>query len=268
MTTIAEHQIQSKGSFWGATALISSTCIGGGMLVMPVQTAETGFFLSFLAIAICWMFMTFTGLLLVEATGWIRNETHFASLTRILIGNKTKILALIVYLFMNFASLVAYTAGGSGLLNIWSKAAFGIDLGYTLGCTLFSLIFGSIVYLGTHIVSRLNFIMMAALVFSYFGLVGFGFGNIHASNLAFRPAWREAVGIVSMILATFSYQMVVPSVCSYMQYDKSALKKAIITGTTIPFVVYSLWLLVIHGCIPLDGENGLREMTLMVFRLI
>jgi len=259
MTVNTESRVETKGSFWSATFLISGTCIGGGMLGMPVQTAEAGFLLSFLTITACWIFMTFTGLLLVEATTWVRNETHFASLSRILVGNKIKGLALFVYLFMNYASLIAYTAGGAALVNLWTKAAFGIHLNYATGCIIFTVLFGLIVYFGAHLASRLNFILMIALVVSYLGLIGFGIGNIHIEYLNIHPDWRHTFGIVSMILATFSYQMVVPSVCSYLKYDKAALKRAIIIGTSLPFAVYTLWLLVVHGCVPLEGANGLRE---------
>src|SRR5262245_26667770 len=111
-----EEKREAKGSLWAATCLVSGTCIGGGMLAMPVQTAEIGFGFSLFGLFSCWMFMTFTGLCLVEATLWVKNETHFTSLTRILAGNWLKIVAAIVYLFMNYASLVAYTAGGAALI--------------------------------------------------------------------------------------------------------------------------------------------------------
>lgn len=259
MTAITQTQDAVTGSFWGATLLISGTCIGGGMLAMPLQTAEAGFFLSVLTIATCWAFMTFTGLLLVEATMWVKNETHFSSLARILVGEKTRLLALVVYLFMNYASLVAYTAGGSNLINLWVKSTLGLELSYEIGCTIFTLLFGLIVFFGTHLVSRLNLVLMVSLVLSYVCLVGFGINKVEVENLIFRPDLRGAFGIVSMILATFSYQMVVPSVCNYLSYDVRMMKRAIITGTTLPFVVYSIWLLIIHGCVPLTGENGLRE---------
>lgn len=249
----------TKGSILGAVLLISGTCIGGGMLAMPVHLAEAGFAISAMGLIISWFFMTYTGLLLVEATLWIRNGAHFASLSRILIGNWAKIVALTVYLFMNYASLIAYTAGGVGLLNIWVKSLLGFTLEYNTGCAIFTIIFGLVVYLGAQFVGKFNALLMAALVLAYVGLVASGLGLIKTEHLAFRPSWHHSFGIFSMILATFSYQMVVPSVCSYLNYDERGLKKAIIFGTAIPFITYLVWLTVIHGAIPLDGENGLRD---------
>lgn len=255
---VATSVVESKGSFWTATSLISGTCIGGGMLAMPVQTAETGFFLSALALFVSWAFMTYTGLLLVEATMWVKNETHFASLSRIILGNKVRIIALSVYLFMNYASLVAYIAGGSALINTW-LSQLGFVVGYELSCVFFTAIFGLLILFGTQLVGRINFIFVLGLCLCYLGLVAVGIGNIRGDLLSLRTAWQSCFGTFSMILATFSYQMIVPSVCSYLKYDKSQLRRAIITGTTIPLVVYVLWIFVIHGAVPLEGENGLRE---------
>lgn len=265
MTSIMQDQnlvgapSTTQESFWTGTMLISGTCIGGGMLAMPVQTAETGFLISLLCLFVCWAFMTYTGLLLVEATLWVKNETHFSSLSRILIGNWVKVIALVIYLFMNYASLVAYTAGGGTLINMWSESMLNLTLGYEASCVIFTVLFGSIILFGSHFVGRLNFWMMIGLVVSFCGLLGFGLANIQGENLAFRHSWKESLGTFSMILATFSYQMVVPAVCACMNYDVPKLKKAVITGTTIPFLTYALWILVIHGAVALDGEGGLRE---------
>lgn len=248
-----------KSTFWAVTLLVSGSCIGGGMLALPVQTANAGFMMSFFGIIVSWLFMTYTGLLLVEATLWVKNETHFGSLSRIIIGNKTKILALIVYIFMNYASLVAYTAGGANLIGHQISIHFGIDLSYELCCVLFTFIFGSMLWLGAHLIGNINSLFMVGLILTYFGLIGLGINHINPSYLGFLPPLSEGLGIFSMILATFSYQMVVPSLCLQLDYDAKLLKKAVIFGTTIPFVAYSVWVCLIHGVVPLEGTNGLLE---------
>jgi tyrosine-specific transport protein len=255
MTTVSISKAEgvSKGTFWEAAFLISGTCIGGGMLVMPVQAAEAGFVLSAFALLICYLFMTFTGLLLVEATLWVRNETHFSSLSRILVGNGTKLLALLVYLFMNYASLVAYTAGGAQLIQEWLPI-----FNYPFACLLFSGAFSLIVYVGAKFVGRMNGLLFIIMAMGYCALVGCGIGSIQGDFLAFRPAYRASIGILSMILATFSYQMVVPSICSYLRYDVKQLKRAVILGTTFPCVIYLVWLMIVHGIVPLEGLKQAR----------
>lgn len=259
MSIVIENVSIQRSSFWAVTGLVSGTCIGGGMLVLPVQTAESGFFLTFLGLIIAWSFMTFTGLLLVEATLWVKNEAHFSSLARILIGKKTRLLSLLVYLLMNYASLVAYTAGGSALIGHWITNLTGITLPYEVCCVLFTTMFGSLLYAGAYAIGKFNLIFMIGLCLTYLILVSFGIGKLNPTYLSFFPGWHKEMGIFSMILATFSYQMVVPSLCSQLNYDAKSLKKAIIFGTTIPFAIYSLWVCIIHGIVPLEGPNGLKE---------
>ena len=185
---------ESKSSFWVVTLLVSGTCIGGGMLALPVQTAASGFLYSVLGIIICWAFMTYTGLLLVEATLWVKNEAHFSSLSRILVGNGTRILALLVYLFMNYVSLVAYTAGGAALIRHQVETHLGIALHYETCCILFTLLFGSMIYLGAHLVGKLNFVFMIGMAVTYFGLTSLAIGHVDMSRLAFTPTWTQGWG--------------------------------------------------------------------------
>ncbi|MGL5262987.1 MAG: aromatic amino acid transport family protein, partial [Candidatus Rhabdochlamydia sp.] len=74
-TTTSSYSV-SKGRILSAAFLISGTCIGGGMLALPVETSQMGFFPSLLAMAFTWIFMTVTGLLLVEANLWMQEGAH------------------------------------------------------------------------------------------------------------------------------------------------------------------------------------------------
>ena len=119
MTHITIQELSTRKSTLSAALLVAGACIGGGMLAMPIQTAEAGFFPSLFMMGLCWIFMTFTGLLLVEATLWMKDRAHFSTMTTTFLGKWGNAICLIVYLFMNYASLVAYTAGGAALLDQW-----------------------------------------------------------------------------------------------------------------------------------------------------
>jgi tyrosine-specific transport protein len=258
--SLSIEQTQTSARSWlSASLLVAGACIGGGMLAMPIQTAEAGFFPSFLAMSLCWIFMTFTGLLLVEATLWIKDKAHFSTLAMTFLGRWGKTLCLIVYLFMNYASLIAYTAGGAALLDQWAIDLLGFSLGYAGSCIAFTAIFGAVVYAGSMFIGKINALLVGAMIFAYFNLVGSGLSAIHTEYLSPRSPWWQGIAAVPIILAAFSYQMIVPSICSYLEYNVKALKKSIVVGTMIPFAVYGIWLLLIHGLIPYEGEGGLQE---------
>lgn len=259
MTAIVQESKPVEVSSWKGSLLVSGTCIGGGMLAMPVQTADAGFLMSFLVLFSSWIFMTFTGLLLVEATLWLKERSHFSTIAQVFLGRAGKILTLVIYLFMNSASLVAYTSGGALLLEGWMQNLLGASLGYKMSCILFTLLFGGFVYLGIYVIGRVNswFTMLMGGIYCY--LVILGLFTLQPDYLTFRPAWIPAISSFPLILAAFSYQMIVPSLCSYLNYDTRRLKKAILVGSSIPFAVYFLWLLVVHGVIPFEGAGGLHE---------
>lgn len=258
MSTITA-EITSQKSSLSAALLVAGACIGGGMLAMPIQTAEAGFWPSLLMLGLSWVFMTFTGLLLVESTLWMKNRAHFSTLTTAFLGRWGNALCLIVYLFMNYASLVAYTAGGAALLDQWMIDLFHFSLGYAGSCIAFTILFGSAIYLGSFFIGKINSLLVLAMIFAYLNLVGSGVASLDLQNLAPRSAWWQGVSSIPLILAAFSYQMIVPSICSYLNYQVKPLKKAIILGTSIPLIVYAIWLLLIHGLIPFEGAGGLQE---------
>lgn len=259
MSQAATAELPLQKSFLSASLLVAGACIGGGMLAMPIQTAEAGFFPSLFMLALSWIFMTFTGLLLVEATLRMKNNAHFSSLTTTFLGKWGNALCLIVYLFMNYASLVAYTAGGASLLDQWIVDCFGSSIGYMGSCTVFTIIFGATIYLGSIFIGKMNSLLVIAMIFAYVNLVGSGLSSVEPQYLIDRSSWWQGVSSVPLLLAAFSYQMIVPSVCSYLNYQVKPLKKAIVLGTLVPFIVYAIWLLLVHGLIPFEGAGGLQE---------
>ncbi len=252
-------QTSAKPSTWGAILLIAGGCIGGGMLAMPVQTAAAGFFPSLLTMLLCWLFMMFTGLLLAEANLWMKQKSHFTSMAEALLGKWGKGATLILCLFMSYASVIAYLSGAAVLMAHWVKKLFDFQLTYGGSCGLCLLILGSVIYMGAHFISKINAFLVAAMIAAYVGIISVGLPNVHMEPILTHMAWKRTLGAFSIILVAFSYQMMVPSVCNYLNHNHKEIKKSIIWGTTIPLLVYIVWQLVIHGVVPYEGAGGLKE---------
>lgn len=259
MTICSQNRFEDKISGAKALFLVTGTCIGGGMLAIPMQTAEMGFWLSLAVLFISWVFMVFTGLLLIEATLWMKARAHFSSLSQFFLGTGGRILSLVVYLFMNASSLVAYTSGGALLIKGWLQSLFGLPLGYGVCCVIFTVLFGGFVYLGVSFVSKVNRWLSCLMGVFFLYLIALAFSKVEPGRLVFYPAWIKAWHAFPLVLASFSYQMIVPSLSSYLNYEVKPLKKAIVFGTSLPFGIYLLWLLAIHGLVPLEGVGGLQE---------
>lgn len=258
MTITTSSYPVSKGRLLSAAFLISGTCVGGGMLALPVETSQMGFFPSLLAMSFTWLFMTVSGLLLVEANLWMPEGSHIMTMASHLLGKTGKWLCVALYLFMAYASLIAYNSGGAVILIRGIQTFFSASMTYGSGCLLFGLLFGILIYLGTKKISRINVLLMAGMILSYIGLVGFGFKEVSTHRLI-QQQWSSLGRAFPLLLATFSYQMIIPTLTPYLRRDPKSLRFAILLGTTIPFCAYAIWQWIVLGSVPLEGSGGLQE---------
>ncbi len=227
------------------------------MLALPVATSYAGFVPSLATMCLCWVFMTVTGLLILEANLWIKGkDVHFITMASKLLGPAGKATAWIVYLFIGYASLIAYTKGGGELTILAAKLSAGVPLSSLAAYTLFAAVFGYIIYLGADVVGRVNAILVGAMVLAYAGLVSVGIDEVQSSLLA-RKDWSRSLVAVPILLTVFSFQSIVPSLTLYLKRNLKHIRLAIVGGTTGALLVYVVWQVLVLGVVPLEGENGL-----------
>ncbi len=247
---------EKNNNLIGAIFLVSGVCIGGGMLALPVDTAIAGFFPSSIAMVVCWIFMTLTALLYIEANLWMEEGTHVMTMASRLLGKFGKYVSLFLYLFMAYASLVAYVTGGGKLIEFVFLEFFKTNINHVESCIIFTLFFGSILFLGTKLLGKINAILVTGMIFAYFGLLVSGMSGLDAKLLV-RQNFSSVLSALPILLTIFSFQMIVPSLVPYLNRDPKLCFKAVVFGTSIPFVAYLLWQFVVLGSIPLDSEFGL-----------
>ena len=64
----------------GGILLITGNAIGGGMLAVPLATAQAGFLNSSLFLIACWGIMLAGGLLILEVNLWFPPNSHLISM--------------------------------------------------------------------------------------------------------------------------------------------------------------------------------------------
>lgn len=241
----------------GSTLLITGTSIGAGMLALPVVTAELGFPVAILLLFLCWIVMTTSAFLLLEANLWLPQNSNLISMAKATIGPIGQIVAWVTYLLLLYSLLCAYIAGGSDLLhNLILKA--GVNLPSWLSAILFTFIFGGIVYLGIRAVDYANRGFLSVKLIAYGILIILLFPLISLGQLA--TGYIEKIttsGAITITIVSFGYATIVPSLRVYFAGDVHKLRMAIIIGSFIPFICYVFWDAVIMGIIPLAGPDGL-----------
>lgn len=241
----------------GSILLIVGTSVGAGMLALPIATAQLGFIGSLILLFVGWFIMTSGAFLLLEVNLWMPQNSNLVTMARKTIGPLGQIISWVIFLLLLYSLLSAYISGGSGLLRHILEA-LGVNVSAPLAAIGFTLLFGSVVYMGIRAVDYVNRGLMFVKLTGYALLVLLLVPFVSASNLMVGDMSNLTSSAAVMVtISAFGYSTIVPSLRIYFAGDIQKLRKAIFIGSLIPLTCYILWDMVIMGVIPLHGANGM-----------
>lgn len=251
-------EIILNAKLFGGMLMIAGTCIGGGMLGLPIATASGGLLASGLLFIGCWMLMSFTALLTLEVNLCFPANSNIISMAKATLGKPAEILCWTIYLLFLYALVAAYIAGGQDVL-LGLLGAIGINLPVWLAGVLFVGVFGSIVSLGTRHVDLFNRTMMIMKFGALFILMALVASHVHVETYMSGQA-HYLLPVLTVIVTSFGFSIIVPSLRTYFNDDVRQLRIAILAGSFLPLLCYLAWEAVIFGAIPLQGEAGLARL--------
>ncbi|MCX7117451.1 MAG: tryptophan/tyrosine permease [Legionellales bacterium] len=244
--------------FVGGILLIVGTSIGGGMLALPVATAGAGILNAILFLILCWLIMTTGALLVLEVNLRLPPGSNMVSMAKVTLGLPGQIIAWVTYLFLLYTLLAAYISGGSDVLHGLLQAAH-INVPSEITSFLFTLLFSFIVYSGIRVVDYVNrglmfgklgiYLLLLLIISPYINLPTLRGGSIQAIT-----------GSLMILITSFGFASIVPSLREYFQEDIPTLRKVILIGSLIPLICYILWEIVIMGVVQRDGKAGLMAL--------
>ncbi|MGE3953640.1 MAG: amino acid permease [Parachlamydiales bacterium] len=231
----------------GGILLVAGTTIGGGMLALPVATAQAGFFPSLLLFGVVWAFMAYTAFLFLEATLVAPKHANLVSMARVTLGPVGEVIAWASYMLLLYVLMAAYITGSGALLAEAIPA-----MPPWVGPLPWVLLFGAMVYLGIRSVDKLNRVLMVGLVVAYLILVVMLGVRVEAKPLmaAHLPALAAPL---SLVVTTFGFHIIVPSLVDYLGREVNRCRLCLLIGCLIPLVVYIAWEVVVLGVVP-KGE--------------
>jgi len=261
--------MKKQGSVLGGTLLITGSCIGAGMLGLPILTGLAGFLPTFIMFVVAWLFMTTTALLMIETLGWFDRPVNLISMVAHTLGPIGKFLCWLLYLFLFYALLVAYMSASGNHVASFSKYSLNLGFPDWGGTLFFVILFGWLVYIGTRPVDHLNRLLMIGKIGAYLILIFLGLQYLTPRLLLY---WEPKYALMSfpILIISFGFHNMIPSLFHYMGGDRSRVRRSIWYGSIFAFVIYLIWEIIALGILPIgdihasfradiDGAQALRN---------
>lgn len=241
----------------GSILLILGTCVGAGMLALPVVVATQNYPAVIFYLFLAWFLMTAGAFSILEVNLWLPEKSNIISMAKSTLGAPGQAVAWIVYLLLLYSLLCAYLSGMGGVLQAVVQRS-GYEMPHVLATFLALLILGTVVYRGTFMVDWVNRLFVLVKFASYAALVLLLMPHVHSTYLMQGDFhWDNAIFLV--MITSFGYAIIVPSLRQYLSSNTGSLRWALWFGGLLPLLVYVLWILVVKGV--LSSTGGVHSLS-------
>lgn len=246
------------GQIIGSISLLAGTAIGAAMLALPISTGILGLYPSLSLFAVSWFCLLFSAFLFLEVTLWSEDQTNIVSMASDILGPIGKFISWSLYLYLLYALVTAYIAGGGLVVASFLEAVGFKEISLSFASLGVCLFLGFLVMKGIHIVDMFNRVFMLVLFASLVSLIAL-------LSMHLQPSHFNHVGFdflpsaSSVVITSFGFHIVIPSLCTYLGRNVRQLKTVLLVGSAIPLVFYTVWEVVTLGTVPIEGSHGLKQ---------
>lgn len=239
--------------------MILGTCVGAGMLAIPIVSAHESFKVSVFLLIAAWVCMTMGAFAVLEVNLWFKPGSNLISMAQGTLGAWGKVITSLVYLLLMYSLICAYLSSASGIIQTFFSFAH-IDISRALATIITLVLLGTIVYRGMAAVDIANRLFMGIKLLIFVLLVFVLAPQLHVEKLLEGDAAiKNSVFIV--MVTSFGYATILPTLREYLDSDRKSLKLIVLIGSLVPFAIFFTWLLVVQGALPHTGTDGLIAMS-------
>ena len=227
--------------------LVAGTCIGAGMIALPMTLAKLGIISSILLMFFIWLFNYYSSLVSVELNLHSERGLSLESLGKKYSGKKIEFFCNILVKLLCYSLLAAYIYGGSSII----KNLFYLNLEPIYIQTILTLSLILLLQVNNNIISKINgYLFICFLIFLFF-LIFLLFFNVNYKNLPLYNDYefKDIASIIFVVFTSFGYQVVFHTLRDYCGNDVKMLKNAFFYESIIPLFLYISWTFVVLSVI-------------------
>lgn len=201
---------------------------------------EAGFGPSCATLLVFYLFSVAAGLMIVEVNintvcELGNGATSLQSMVRRTLGPAGAAVSSAAYVFLHYSLLVAYVArGGTSIADTIGQPVPPVAAAFTAAI-------GALCYFSSNrVLDAVNTGLLALVIATFVGLVGFALPDVTADNLAVA-APAAVLPTIPVVALAYVFQNVVPVVVSNLEGDIPRVRTAILGGLAVPLFMFVGW---------------------------
>jgi tyrosine-specific transport protein len=230
----------------GAICLVAGTCIGSGMIALPMVLAKLGIIPSVVLMLFIWLTMYYSALLNLELNLQVGEGLALGALGLRISGRLASYLGAICLKLLSYALLAAFINGSASIVQSMMGPEIVADPSSLNNiATCFAIVALLMLLLPMRVVSHINTWLFVALMAVVLLLIAGLIASIEWNHLPWLAvnynsfaAWQT---LIPVVFTSFGFQVIFHTMTNYCQADARTLKRAFFWGSLIPAVVYIIW---------------------------
>ncbi len=237
----------------GATMLVAGTCIGGGMIALPMVLAKIGIIPSIFTMILMWLIVYYTSIINLELHLQAGKGLSLGELGNKFSGKIAETIGLTSFKILSYALISVYIYGGSSVVKTMVESNHSL----TEVASIYAIIVTLMLMLPIKLLDYVNrfifiglLIVIAILILGLISAIKWSDLPLFSDQLHNISAWEL---LIPVVFTAFGFQGSIPSLVNYCSNDKKMLKKVFFWGSLIPALVYIIWTCSILGVIHADN---------------
>ncbi len=228
--------------FYEAIATLVGTTIGAGIMGIPYVVMKAGIIAGLIDLLVLSFVVLMINLYVGEVCLRTKKTHQLAGFAEHYLGKKGKFTMAIISLLGIVGALVAYIIGmGQVTEVIFGGNAFTNSL-------IFFVVGATLIYFDLKAIEKAELYLNVFVVLILFIIIGVCFFNFDSLNIVSKEINVANLFVpYGVILFAMVGASAIPAMEKEMEFEKEKMKKAIIIGTFIPFIVYILFMIAVMG---------------------
>lgn len=237
----------------GGVLLVAGTCLGSGIIALPMVLANLGIISSIALMFVIWAVVYYTSLISIELNLQAGTGLALGALGRRFSGRGAELLGNVCLKILSYSLLAVYLYGGSSVFKELILTYLGLDYSFNAIAAGYVLLVFAILLAPIYWIDHCNRILFLSLM-GVIGILTFGLATtvkwshlpLFSSHSHELSAW---IPVIPVVFTSFGFQVIFHTLTNYCDKDPKVLKRVFFWGSLIPAIVYILWTVTILSVI-------------------